>query len=290
MPESDWRIPCGTGPESSQNPAVFKWSGCAISHTRYIAKRPRPLRPEVGLPFAGHRQNRKEAVETRIADDAMGGEPLSAHVKRILVDKIIRGELVPGQRIVESRLAKELNISQSPVREALRDLVGLGLVEIEARRGARVRQPTPKELRDVSEVRAEIDALAARLAAENLDEDLIHELEQCHLTMSECHKSKDFIGMTEADARFHELIAHASGNGAVRRVFAQLEPFARTFITLTSPDVKLDGILNQHEGILEALVSGDGELAACRAHEHQLSVRKAFFEEGAIAEIQRNAS
>lgn len=211
-------------------------------------------------------------------EDAMGSEPLSSKVKRFLLDQIVKGELVPGQRIVESRLAKELDISQSPVREALRDLVGLGLVEIESRRGARVRQPTAKELRDVSEVRAEIDALAARLAASRLDEARIEELKDCHRTMSECHDSRDFIGMTEADARFHQIIADASGNGAVRRVFGQLEPFARTFITLTSPDVELEGILQQHEGILEALVSGDGDLAACRAHDHQLSVRKAFFE------------
>lgn len=211
-------------------------------------------------------------------DDAMGSEPLSSKVKRFLVDQIVKGELVPGERIVESRLAKELDISQSPVREALRDLVGLGLVEIESRRGARVREPTAKELRDVSEVRAEIDALAARLATPRLDEAKIEELKTCHRTMAECHQSRDFIGMTEADARFHQIIADASGNGAVRRVFGQLEPFARTFITLTSPGVELDGILKQHEGILEALISGDAELAACRAHDHQLSVRKAFFE------------
>lgn len=208
----------------------------------------------------------------------MGSEPLSSKVKRFLLDQIVKGELVPGERIVESRLAKELDISQSPVREALRDLVGLGLVEIESRRGARVRQPTAKELRDVSEVRAEIDALAARLATSRLDDAKIEELKACHQTMSECHDNRDFIGMTEADARFHQIIAEASGNGAVRRVFGQLEPFARTFITLTSPDVELEGILQQHEGILEALISGDADLAACRAHDHQLSVRKAFFE------------
>lgn len=208
----------------------------------------------------------------------MGSEPLSSQVKRFLLDQIVKGELVPGQRIVESRLAKELDISQSPVREALRDLVGLGLVEIESRRGARVRQPTAKELRDVSEVRAEIDALAARLATPRLDETIVQELETCHQTMSACYDSRDFVGMTQADARFHQIIADASGNDAVRRVFGQLEPFARTFITLTSPDIELADILEQHEGILEALVAGDANLAGSRAHDHQRSVRTAFFD------------
>lgn len=211
--------------------------------------------------------------------DPMDTEPLSSKVKRVLLDRIVKGELVPGERIVESRLAKELDISQSPVREALRDLVGLGLVEIEARRGARVRQPSAKELRDVSEVRAEVDALAARLAADRLDSDTIALLEECHAAMSSAHEASDYIAMTQADAQFHQTIAQVSGNDAVCRVFAQLEPFARTFITLTSPNVELSGILHEHHGILEALVAGDGELAAQRARDHQLSVRKAFFNE-----------
>ena len=213
-----------------------------------------------------------------INGDVVGSEPLSSKVKRFLLDQIVKGELVPGERIVESRLAKDLDISQSPVREALRDLVGLRLVEIEARRGARVRRPTAKELRDVSEVRAEIDALAARLASSRLNEATLAELKRCHLEMSACHDQGDFIGMTEADGRFHRIIAQASGNDAVVRVFSQLEPFARTFITLTSPNVELSGILHQHGGILEALEAGDGDLAATRASDYQRSVCEAFFE------------
>lgn len=209
-------------------------------------------------------------------------EPLSTSIKRILLDRIVKGELVPGERIVESRLAKELSISQSPVREALRDLAAIGLVDIESRRGARVRQPTAKELRDVSEVRSEIDALAARLAAERLDEDTLDALRDAHREMTACHREGDYVGMTAADAEFHRLIAHASGNEAVERVFGQLEPFARTFITLTSPNVEVDGIIRQHGGILDALVARDPALAADRARAHQLSVRQAFFVESPL--------
>ncbi len=219
----------------------------------------------------------------------VGSEPLSTSIKRILLDRIVKGELVPGERIVESRLAKELEISQSPVREALRDLAAIGLVDIESRRGARVRQPTAKELRDVSEVRSEIDAFAARLAAERLDDDTIDQLRQAHQQMIDCHKDGDYVGMTAADAEFHRLIAHASGNDAVERVFSQLEPFARTFITLTSPNVEVDGILDQHGGILDALVARDPVLSADRARAHQLSVREAFFVEDSESADQPSA-
>ncbi len=218
-----------------------------------------------------------------VGESLIGSEPLSTSIKRILLDRIVGGDLVPGERIVESRLAKELDISQSPVREALRDLAAIGLVEIESRRGARVRQPTAKELRDVSEVRSEIDALAARLAAERFDDDGIDELRSAHRQMIACHQDGDYAGMTAADAQFHLLISRASGNQAVERVFGQLEPFARTFITLTSPNVEVEGILRQHEGILDALVARDPVLASERARDHQLSVREAFFVEPSVS-------
>ena len=208
----------------------------------------------------------------------LGSEPLSAATKRLLLDRIVKGELVPGERIVESRLAKELEISQSPVREALRELAAAGLVDIESRRGARVRKPTNRELCDISEVRAEIDALAARLAAERLDDEAIEALQNAHQLMSDRLEAGDYVGMTEADAGFHRIIVQASGNGAAERVFGQLEPFARTFITLTSPNVPLRGILAQHSGILEALIKRDPDLAESRARAHQLSVRKMFFQ------------
>ena len=214
---------------------------------------------------------------TETAPTLIESEPLSTSIKRILVDRIVSGELVPGERIVESRLAKDLSISQSPVREALRDLAGIGLVEIESRRGARVRHPSAKELRDVSEVRSEIDAMAARLAAGRLDDDTMDELREAHATMTACFKDRDYVGMTAADAEFHRLVARASGNEAIERVFGQLEPFARTFITLTSPNVEVSGILDQHGAILDALEARDGERAADLARSHQLSVRQAFF-------------
>jgi DNA-binding GntR family transcriptional regulator len=99
------------------------------------------------------------------ASPDFGGELLSATVKRLVLDRIIQGHYRPGERIVEFKLAKELGLSQSPVREGLRELAAVGIVTIHPRRGARVRLPSAKELADVSLVRAEIDALAARLAA-----------------------------------------------------------------------------------------------------------------------------
>jgi len=73
-------------------------------------------------------------------------------------------------------------------------------------------------------------------------------------------------------------------------VFAQLEPFARTFITLTSPNVTLDGILQQHEEILEAIVQGRADEAAELAHAHQCHVRSIFFDDEEVLQAVTDAA
>lgn len=202
----------------------------------------------------------------------IGGELLSASVKRIVLDRIIQGHYRPGERIVEFQLAKELGLSQSPVREGLRELAAVGIVTIHPRRGARVRLPSAKELADVSLVRAEVDALAARLAAGRVPDTTLETLGELVDVMLERLDAGDFSGVTEADVRFHHLIAEASENHALVRAFEQLAPFARTFITLTLPDVDVRGIVLEHRPILDALRARDADRAAEAARAHQLSV------------------
>lgn len=202
----------------------------------------------------------------------VGGELLSATVKRMVLDRIVTGHYRPGARIVEFQLAKELGMSQSPVREALRELAAIGIVTIHPRRGARVRMPSAKELADVSVVRAEVDALAARLGAGRVPEDTLSALEALIEEMLGCLASEDFAGVTDADVRFHELIADAAENHALERAFDQLAPFARTFITLTLPGVDVHEVVLQHRPILDALRAHDADGAAEAARHHQLAV------------------
>jgi DNA-binding GntR family transcriptional regulator len=189
-----------------------------------------------------------------------------------VLDRIVQGHYRPGERIVEFKLAKELGLSQSPVREGLRELAAVGIVTIHPRRGARVRLPSAKELADVSLVRAEIDALAARLAAGRVPDATLETLGELVDLMLDRLDAGDFSGVTEADVRFHHLIAEASENHALVRAFDQLAPFARTFITLTLPDVDVRGIVLEHRPILDALRARDADRAAEAARAHQLSV------------------
>jgi len=188
------------------------------------------------------------------------------------VERIVSGELAPGERIVELRLAKELGVSQSPIREALRDLSAIGLVEIQPRRGARVRTPNTKELADISLLRSEVDALAARLAAELATAEHLESIKK-HLGEMESHLDDGLLHeFAVADAEFHGSIAHASGNHAVERVFRQLEPIGRTYITLTLPEVDLSTLVADHQHIYEMVAAGEPIAAASAARDHQLRV------------------
>ena len=90
---------------------------------------------------------------------------LSDQVKQYILDCIERGEYKPGERLVESQLARQLRTSQAPVREAIRDLVSIGFLEREPHRGAIVRLLTDEDLHEIYIVRAPLDALAAEQAA-----------------------------------------------------------------------------------------------------------------------------
>lgn len=206
------------------------------------------------------------------AGSPLSGELLSTSVKKLLLDRIMSGYYKPGERIIELQLSKELGTSQSPVREALRDLAAIGIVTIHSRRGARVRLPTGKELADISLVRSEIDALAAKLASSLMDESVLEQLREAYADMERHQAAGNHVALTQADAQFHRLVAATSANQAVQHVFDQLEPFARTFITLTLPNADVKSIIAEHKLILDALEQHNGALAAKRARQHQLNV------------------
>jgi DNA-binding GntR family transcriptional regulator len=218
----------------------------------------------------------------------LSGELLSTSIKKLLLDRIMSGYYKPGERIIELQLSKELGTSQSPVREALRDLAAIGIVTIHSRRGARVRLPTGKELADISLVRSEIDALAATLASSLVDEGVLGQLREAYAEMERQQAAGNHVALTQADAQFHRIIAATSANQAVQHVFDQLEPFARTFITLTLPKADVKSIIAEHKLILDALEQRDASLAAQRARQHQLNVgavlREHFEPEERLAE------
>ncbi|NIA24076.1 MAG: FCD domain-containing protein [Gammaproteobacteria bacterium] len=193
---------------------------------------------------------------------------LSAQVKDRILQQILEGELAPGSRIVETRIARELGTSQAPVREALRDLATLGLVDMEPYRGARVRRPTKVELVEAMEVRAELEALAARQACKRIDDGVLADLRGLIDEMQGFADAGDAHAHALNNTEFHATVVRASGNKTLERIWSMLEPYARTYVTAMAPGTDLTWLTQRHAGIVEALEARDPERAgeAMRVH------------------------
>ncbi len=200
--------------------------------------------------------------------DALTRSVLSAQVKDRLLQWILEGELAPGARIIETRVARQLGTSQAPVREALRDLATLGLVEMLPYRGARVREPAKQELIEAMEVRGELEALAGRQAVAAIDEPTLARMRQLIDDMLASAARDDPHEQALKNSEFHTYIVQASGNRTLQRLWAMLEPFARTYLTATVPGADLKWLAERHYAIVEAFESRDPDRVAAAMRQH----------------------
>ncbi len=189
-------------------------------------------------------------------------EVLAERVKDRILTWILEGELAPGSRIVETRVARQLGMSQGPVREALRGLATLGFVEMEPYRGSRVRKPSREELVEAMEVRAVLEAMAGSLVASRPNKELVKSLELLLAEMLEAADQGDAHDHAVKNTRFHALIVEASGNRTLGRVWSMLEPFSRTFVTASSPGIDLHWLAERHRPLIDTIRDHDGDRAA----------------------------
>jgi DNA-binding GntR family transcriptional regulator len=194
---------------------------------------------------------------------------LKDQVKQQILERILKGRYAPGQRLREVALAKELNTSPIPVREALRELESLRIVESEAYKGARVRQVTPEELIEAYELRAVLECYAAEKGARSF-KGKVEPLRKRYLAMLAAARAGDIEAYTQHDIPFHRLIVEAAENAFLLRAWEGLGFEIRTRIFLASKQFDMVEIAKLHEPIVEAFERGDGKLAARLLREHSL--------------------
>lgn len=210
-------------------------------------------------------------------DRAISRSVLAEQVKDRLLQDILSGRYPPDSRIVETRVARELGTSQAPVREALRGLEALGVVEILPFRGARVRRPSIQELLEAYAVRSELESLGARLGIPRMTDADLAELESLHEAMQRAAEIGDRHEVAVHDAAFHARLLALAGNRTLESVWRSLEPFSRTYITLVAPGADARWTADLHPRILAAVRSRDPEavVAALRHHFDQASAHLA---------------
>jgi DNA-binding GntR family transcriptional regulator len=192
---------------------------------------------------------------------------LREQVKELILERILKGEYQPGDRLVETRIAEELGTSQAPVREALRDLELLRFVESEPFRGARVREVTLDELEEVYPVRAALEEVAARAAAARIDGEL-EALEREVKAMRKAAERGDLHAQAEHDANFHRIIVEASGNSLLLSVWNSLGVTVRTMITALKTGIDGREVAELHRPIIDALRARDPERSAAAMRDH----------------------
>ena len=204
---------------------------------------------------------------------------LSEKVKEYLIDSIlINQKYKPGDRIVETKLAKELEVSQAPVREAIRDLALMGLLKSEPYKGTRVKKISSRELQQVYEIRSSLESLAVKSAAQKMTEEDLEHIQSIIDNMVAEAKKGNYQKQTELDSKFHNTLIELSGNNILKKVWNTVGIRYWTFIGITyinfhRHELNLEDQALRHQPICDALCNGDGDKAQSLIKSHFLELR-----------------
>ena len=193
---------------------------------------------------------------------------LSQQIRDSLVGRIVSGEIAPGERLVETRLAATYGTSQAPVREALRELEAMRMVETRPRRGTFVRHFVQQTLRESYVVRAALEETATRLAMLGRTVP-VTALRSEVAAMRAAARDADADAAARASVAFHRHIVDAAQNELLKLSWEALQIEARTSVTIVAAGVDLDDIASDHAELLASIEAGDLEAACKHARDHQ---------------------
>ncbi|MBE5908112.1 MAG: GntR family transcriptional regulator [Lachnospiraceae bacterium] len=195
--------------------------------------------------------------------------PLRDVVFNTLRDAILKGELEPGERLMEIHLAEKLGVSRTPIREAIRMLEQEGLAITVPRKGAQVAKMTEKDLEDVLEIRDALDELAAIGACKHMSPEILEELNKAMKSFEEAIAAGEVRRIVEADEAFHNVIYRASDNPKLEAIALNLkEQMYRYRYEYIKDNADYSRLIAEHNAITEGLKNGDREYVREVMHTH----------------------
>lgn len=201
---------------------------------------------------------------------------LTDQVYEYLSELIVEGKIRPGEKLVEKDLSQKFSVSRSPLRECFRILESEGLITINPRKGAYVRNFSRKDVEDVSLVRATLEALAAKLAVQNITEKEIAILDDLVTKMDEAITRGETKSFYELNTLYHNIIIKASNNEALEKTLRTLRKgiwLRITFLYFYSP-LALNLSNGNHKGIVEAFIRKDPVTVERLIEEHIEQTKK----------------
>ena len=201
--------------------------------------------------------------------------PLKEDVFDVLHDKIVSGKYKPGEWLRQDDIATQLGVSMTPVREALDLLVAAGLAERVPYRGVRVREMVTKEVVEAYGLRLILEAIIAQEAARNITPEQVKVLEKMLGEMGKYHSLKDVSHIRQLSREFHSIIAEASNNDLLIKVYAVVSNAFPDWLLYEAifrkPELlksSMDDMQREHSAILDALKKQDPEKAVQKSIEH----------------------
>lgn len=193
----------------------------------------------------------------------VSGWRLTAHelVRTTLRRGILTGTLAGGTRLVQAEIADQLQVSTTPVREALRDLATEGLIRLDTHRGAVVRSIDPREAREIYDLRLMLEPMAMRKAAAHITEDELARAEELHERMTNAADSAEWVDLNR---RFHQLLTGAGRGTRLPALVASLQDSSAIYVGAviqSTPQLRAKGDA-EHRLMLEALRQRDDKAAA----------------------------
>jgi len=195
--------------------------------------------------------------------------PLHEQVADQIREMIRKGYLRQGQKIAEAEFCRELGISRTPLREALRVLASEGLVQLTPNKGARISRPTLEEIRDMFQVMAVLEGLCAQTAATRRTEGDMARLDALHRALEEAYGERDEERYIQANHEYHKFVQSLAANSALSDIVNGLRQkiFLYRYRQLYQPG-RMDDSIQEHRGLLEAFRRRDGASAEALMRHH----------------------
>ncbi|MDP4091890.1 MAG: GntR family transcriptional regulator [Bacillota bacterium] len=208
-------------------------------------------------------------------------KPLREVIFNTLRDAIIVGELKPGERLMEVKLAEKMGVSRTPVREAIRKLELEGLVNMIPRKGAHVADLSVKDIVDVLEVRASLDGLSAALSAERIKDEELKELNHVNDQFINAVEKENLQVSIKKDVEFHEIIYRSSRNDKLMQIIFNLREQVQRFRVIYLKEyINQEELIKEHMDIYQSISARNPELSMEFAKKHiksqQESILKAI--------------
>jgi DNA-binding GntR family transcriptional regulator len=213
-------------------------------------------------------ESRSSPTFAEIQSFSFHRELLPDGIANTIRQAIISGDLHPGQRLMEVELAERFGVSRAPLREALRQLVAEGLLVNLPHRGTYVRELTEEDIREIYSLRGVLEALAVKILIDTLTPDHVATLTSIIEEIKEAIKRRDTMAIVDLDMRFHETICRLSGHSRVYEDWVRMESQLRSFFAAADRLYTDNQLIERHQELVDALVSGNKAKAAEVVEEH----------------------